>query len=268
MSFINYSSREINCKIVYYGPGLCGKTTNLQYIYGKTNPELKGKMIKEPGGSVMRLSELSAKAHGGRVAGFAEVRLADPLVYGMRLSVEGIKLEDLFAGAVKAAPGAKVKGLLAGTLQLTAATGKKPTRQASGRLRISEAKLDRLPVMLGLMHVVYLSLPGESIFAEGTVTYHLTDDKLVFDEIYLRGAPLSIVGSGVMKMKTEELSMTFLAGAPREMPRIGSLEELLTGIAREIVEVRVSGTVRKPKMQTRPLRSLDRILRDLLNPGG
>jgi signal recognition particle receptor subunit beta len=45
MSFINYSSREINCKIVYYGPGLCGKTTNLQWIYNKTNPELKGKMI-------------------------------------------------------------------------------------------------------------------------------------------------------------------------------------------------------------------------------
>ena len=45
MSFINYSSREINCKIVYYGPGLCGKTTNLQYIYTKTNPDVKGKMI-------------------------------------------------------------------------------------------------------------------------------------------------------------------------------------------------------------------------------
>ena len=45
MSFINYASREINCKIVYYGPGLCGKTTNLQYIYHKTAPEAKGKMI-------------------------------------------------------------------------------------------------------------------------------------------------------------------------------------------------------------------------------
>ena len=45
MSFINYSSREINCKIVYYGPGLCGKTTNLQHIYLKTNPDVKGKMI-------------------------------------------------------------------------------------------------------------------------------------------------------------------------------------------------------------------------------
>ena len=45
MSFINYSSREINCKIVYYGPGLCGKTTNLQYIYKRMNPEARGKMI-------------------------------------------------------------------------------------------------------------------------------------------------------------------------------------------------------------------------------
>jgi mutual gliding-motility protein MglA len=45
MSFINYSSREINCKLVYYGPGLCGKTTNLQYIYTKTKPDAKGKMI-------------------------------------------------------------------------------------------------------------------------------------------------------------------------------------------------------------------------------
>lgn len=45
MAFINYASREVNCKIVYYGPGLCGKTTNLQYIYEKTNPQTKGKLI-------------------------------------------------------------------------------------------------------------------------------------------------------------------------------------------------------------------------------
>ncbi|NIP79037.1 MAG: gliding-motility protein MglA [Gemmatimonadetes bacterium] len=45
MSMINYASREINCKIVYYGPGLCGKTTNLEYVYDKVNPETRGKMI-------------------------------------------------------------------------------------------------------------------------------------------------------------------------------------------------------------------------------
>ena len=45
MSFINYASKEINFKIVYYGPGLSGKTTNLQHIYNKTNPSSKGRMI-------------------------------------------------------------------------------------------------------------------------------------------------------------------------------------------------------------------------------
>lgn len=45
MSMINYASREINCKIVFYGPGLGGKTTNLEHIYGKVQPETRGKLI-------------------------------------------------------------------------------------------------------------------------------------------------------------------------------------------------------------------------------
>ena len=45
MSFINFAAREINCKIVYYGAGLGGKTTNLQCIYQKTAEQQKGKMI-------------------------------------------------------------------------------------------------------------------------------------------------------------------------------------------------------------------------------
>jgi hypothetical protein len=45
MSMINYASREINCKIVYYGPGLGGKTTNLEYIYRKVTPGTRGKLI-------------------------------------------------------------------------------------------------------------------------------------------------------------------------------------------------------------------------------
>ncbi len=45
MSMINYASREINCKLVYYGPGLGGKTTNLEHVYNKVAPGAKGKMI-------------------------------------------------------------------------------------------------------------------------------------------------------------------------------------------------------------------------------
>ena len=45
MSFLNYSTREINFKIVYYGPGLSGKTTNIKHIYNKVKNESKGKLV-------------------------------------------------------------------------------------------------------------------------------------------------------------------------------------------------------------------------------
>jgi signal recognition particle receptor subunit beta len=45
MSLINYASKEINCKIVYYGCGLCGKTTNLLYVHRKIDPASKGKLV-------------------------------------------------------------------------------------------------------------------------------------------------------------------------------------------------------------------------------
>jgi len=45
MTFINYAAREINCKIVYYGPGLGGKTTNIQWIHGRAKAEQKGQLV-------------------------------------------------------------------------------------------------------------------------------------------------------------------------------------------------------------------------------
>jgi mutual gliding-motility protein MglA len=45
MSMINYADREINCKLVYYGPGLGGKTTNLEYVYSRINPATRGRLI-------------------------------------------------------------------------------------------------------------------------------------------------------------------------------------------------------------------------------
>ena len=45
MSLVNFTTREITCKIVYYGPGRSGKTTNLQYIYGRVPEARRGRMV-------------------------------------------------------------------------------------------------------------------------------------------------------------------------------------------------------------------------------
>ena len=48
MSFINYNAKEIHCKVVYYGPSLGGKTTNIQWVYQKTTNDQKSKLVALP----------------------------------------------------------------------------------------------------------------------------------------------------------------------------------------------------------------------------
>ncbi len=45
MSFINYVTKEVNCKIIYFGTGLSGKTTNVQYVYEQTHQDSRGKLV-------------------------------------------------------------------------------------------------------------------------------------------------------------------------------------------------------------------------------
>lgn len=67
---INYSTKEISCKIVYYGAGMCGKTTNLQYIESKTAAESKGKLISLITESERTLFFDFLPLSGGEIRGF------------------------------------------------------------------------------------------------------------------------------------------------------------------------------------------------------
>ncbi len=71
MASINYALKEISCKIVYYGPGMCGKTTNLQYIHQHTVAEKRGNMVSlaTPGERTLFFDFLpleAAQLHGFR----------------------------------------------------------------------------------------------------------------------------------------------------------------------------------------------------------
>jgi len=232
--------------------------------------DLSGKLHKTPVSPRVRVNDLSAWAHGGQLAGRAEIELSQPPRIGVSLAVKGIRLDDLFnAGITDPDKRVDVKGLLDGNVQFTATAGNKPTRQATGVLRISEGKLVKLPVFLELLHVVYLTLPGDTAFTDAFVEYHLRGPELLFREIHLDGPALSLVGSGTMDMDTRTLNLNFLSGPPGKMPRIRSLaDELFEGLVREIAEIRVTGTARKPITKTVPLPSLEDAVRRLIRPGG
>ena len=226
--------------------------------------QLRGRVVKpSPSARQVRIDQMEARAHGGLVTGFAEVELSDPLKFGLRLAVENLRLSDLVAAGLGGARPEQMQGLLTGNLELRTAGA---DRQAAGTLRIGQGQLYELPVLLGLFHVIYLALPQKGAFSEGGLTYHLRGDTLILREVYLTGSALSVVGSGTMDLKTERLNLTFLGGPPKRRLRLSGLEGLLGTVAKEILEVRVTGTLSHPVRRTVPLRSLKGALERLLDP--
>ena len=229
--------------------------------------DLHGQIAKSASGQVVQVKDFAGKVYGGIVTGAAQFKLSAPLEYGLRLDIEGVDLGDLIDAGLE--PGAKkssMAGKLSGRVQYSFKPAVQPPQQATGQLWITQAKLVKLPVMLDLLHVLTLSLPGESAFTDGSLTYTLKGKKLVLSEIHFTGSGLSLVGSGTLNLDTEKLDLTFLTGSTK-LPRIAFLSDLLEGLSHELSEIRVTGTLRKPKMATVPFHSVKDVIETLLNPG-
>ncbi len=245
-------------------------------VAGKRIADVTARVVKEPNSPVVKVEDLSGRMLGGRIAGQASLLLREQRTYHLRCSVNDVKLDELLQPD---APGGqddrrRIPGTVAGELSLQQEVGRPGTLEAQGVLRISDAEVYRLPVFLGLLQVVTLQLPGDDAFRQGAVRYHVRKGEIIFREIRLSGATgsgsaLSMIGSGKMDLKTEKLDLRFLSRPLGKLPVIGpDLETLLKPIAKEIMEVRVDGTLAKPRTRTVPLTSLDQAIRRLLTPEG
>lgn len=229
--------------------------------------KITARVSKSESSPVLSLEEISAKALNGRMAGFARVRLGEPAQYGLSLTVENVELAELLASGRPDSEGqSEFKGLLSGSLRMTGTSGDDSSRRATGTLRVSRGKLYRLPVLLGFLHLIYLTVPSDSAFSSAEVNYYLRGNTLVFREIHLQGSALSMLGAGSMDIKTEKLKLTFLAGPPHKLPRLAMLSEVIEGIASGLVAVRVTGTLSKPNKRAVPLRNPNATLRELYEP--
>ena len=233
---------------------------------------VRGRVIKKAGSPLVRINDIEARVYGGRLAGReVTIRLSDPVKYAFSLFYQDVSLRDLVnAGVQDPARRTDVRGLLEGKISLEAAAGNPKSRRAAGTVVITKGKMYKMPIMLGLMHVMYLSLPGDAAFTDGHLKYFVQGDTMVIEEIFLTGSALSLVGSGTMKMFNEELDLTFLTGPPGRLPRIAVIRnatKILNAIFKELLVIRITGSLSKPVRKAVPLRSIDAILKELLSPG-
>jgi hypothetical protein len=121
-----------------------------------------------------------------------------------------------------------------------------------------------MPIIFLIFQVLNLT-PDENVFHDGWLTFDLSKDAIDFRKIDLQGKALSFIGRGKMELPGKTLDITLLARSPVRI-RIPLLTDALELFSREIMEVRVSGTLDHPTIRPQPLKSLGIVLKALFAP--
>jgi len=217
--------------------------------------------------TVLLVRDASGNAYGGEVGGSAEVQFGGTYPsYQLSVTARDVqfsrymKVHGKAANARKKQPVA-AQGSIYGNLILRGRGGVDPYRDGVGEVFVREAQIWKLPIVFALFQVLNLT-PDENVFHDGWLKYSLSQDELTFQQIDLQGKALSFVGGGRMDLRTSGLDLTLLAGSPVRI-RVPFLTDILEGASRELMEIKITGTLTQPRMTPQPLKSLSKALKTL-----
>ncbi len=213
------------------------------------------------------VEDVSASLYGGEAVGFAEIDTSgDRTAYQMSVTARDVQLGRYLdvhrgGGELNKPRADTTQGSIDGNLVLRGETGQRSYREGVGEMCVREAQIWKLPIIFSIFQVLNLT-PDENVFHDGRLEYSLHNDDLTFDQIDLRGRAVSLVGRGRMDIRTKRLDVTLLAGSPVQL-HVPILSEILEGASRELMEIKVTGTLAQPRIAPQPLKSLTNALRTL-----
>ncbi len=229
--------------------------------------------LRLPAGSrMLSITDASAELYEGTASGSAEVDFpGSNTEYRLAVTVRDARIGPYLASLPRRAHAAKdrkspkpTQGYIYGNIFLRGRTGPVRRVDGGGELFLRQAQVWKLPLVWSIFQVLNLT-PDENVFHDGRLKFFITDDTLTLHELDLQGKAMSFVGGGRMDLKNGRLDVTLLAGSPIRF-RVPVLSDLLEGASRELMEVRVTGTLAEPDLSPRPLKSLRKALESLFPP--
>ncbi|MHC4795853.1 MAG: hypothetical protein ACYTF1_04330 [Planctomycetota bacterium] len=229
--------------------------------------EVSARISRPPDDPVFRLEDIVGRFYEGTIAGKVEVDYSSATpVYGVSLAAGDVSLaEFLNAKRRPEEKPVKLKGLVNGSLDLAGKFGIPQSRRGGGAIVIRESQMFKVPLLLAILQVVHFAIDDNNAFHDGTLAFMVDGDELILNEIDLRGRSFSMIGAGRVKTADQALDLTLLIGSPLRLPKVQVLTELLEGVARELVEVHVEGTLDKPVFRAEIVRSLKKTIEAILN---
>ncbi len=205
------------------------------------------------------LRNIEGEFYGGRMEGYAAIGLKPGDGYALDLAVTEVDFERLLRQGFRLEHNIQ-GGRLRGTLGLRARGGE---AEASGFLRVTDAELYDLPLVVRLINVFRLAPSERTAFQKARVLYFLHGGRLILGDIRLEGRALNLYGAGVMEADGR-LHLTFLTGKKDDDPLLPAMSELMEGLRKQIVVVLVTGTLAEPEVEFRTLSAVTDPIREVL----
>lgn len=204
--------------------------------------------------------QMTANLWGGTSALDGTVQLNDPLTFTLDLSLANGHIDQLARSLGSSQR--DLTGKAFGTLHLTGSQAGTHTFRGAGQVRLIDADIYELPVMVAMLSVLSLRPPNTTAFTRADIDYRLNGDQIYLDRIDFSGAAVSLKGSGWMDL-SRQIHLSFYALVGRSEFQVPLVSALLAEASRNILAIDVAGTVDHPLVTRKPLPELDGTLKKL-----
>jgi hypothetical protein len=226
------------------------------------------------GGGCLLLERMNGRIYNGTLAADAELVFdSSHANYKLSATTQGMQISPFINASrvprsdVRPARSSgeplDVRGLVDAHLYLSGEWNRPATRRGGGRIEIFDGYIYRLPILLAILNVLDITVPNNDVLDEARIEFFVAGNAVTLSDILLRGAALSLVGTGTMSLPDQGVDLTLVNLGSRRFSKVPVLAELIEGASRELVELRVTGPLSQPTVRASPLHRITDELKQL-----
>lgn len=210
--------------------------------------------------AMYRARSLSGRTFGGIVTGDGWIVFGPTPQYGLRAELVG---GDLARCARELLPGKQdLRGAIHAAVELRGQGRTTNLMQGRGAVRLRDADIYELPLMIALLKLLSIRLPDTKAFSSSDIEFRIEGEHVYFDRLDFNGDAVSLLGKGEMDFQ-QNIRLTFHAILGRGEPTMPLVRELFSGAAKQIMLIHVNGTLQNPEMRREALPGLNQALQQL-----
>jgi len=204
---------------------------------------------------------ITAKSMGGRVVLDAQVLTGADARFFLQAALQQ---GDLAYILNQRGVDAKVTGKADATLQLSGRTSGVHTWRGRGAIRLRNADIYQVPIMVALLSLVSVRPPDTTAFTASDINYRIHSDRVYLDRIRFSGDAISLEGNGWLDLDNK-INLSFYTLVGRSELRIPIVSSVLAEASRNLLKIQVVGTLDKPRVSGSAFPELDETMQNILN---